>query len=244
MARGRPYVGTSGWQYGHWANSWYAGVKKKDWLQYMTTKLPAVEANGTFYRLPKKETFESWRRGTPEEFRFAIKAHRYLTHRKRLKEIAEGIQREKDATEGLGEKLAVVVWQLPSSFKANIPRLQGFLEELKAWDQPRHAIEFRHDSWYTKEVAAILEQNKVAVCMSDAPSWPIWKAVTTDLVYVRLHGHEYTYASQYTDEQLNEWAERCRTWLENGCDVHVYFDNDAHGHAPYDAEKLLKLVQD
>jgi uncharacterized protein YecE (DUF72 family) len=238
----RAYIGTSGWQYNHWKDGWYKGVKKKDWLPFMTTKLNAVEANGTFYRLPKRETFESWKAITPQDFRFTIKAHRFLTHRKRLKEISDGITREKEAAGGLGEKLAVVVWQLPSNLQANQERLESFLQELKAWEETRHSIEFRHNSWFTDETAKKLEEARVAVCISDASKWPMWEAATTDLVYLRLHGHEYTYWSAYTDEQLESWAAKCRAWLKEGREVHAYFDNDAQGAAPYDAEKLAKLV--
>src|SRR5947209_3057913 len=143
------YIGTSGWIYKHWKDSWYKGVRPKDWLKHMTERFSALEANGTFYRLPKKETFEAWNEATPKDFRFAIKAHRYLTHRKKLKDIEEGIDRQKQATDGLGEKLAAVVWQLPANFKVNIERLESFLSELKAWSNTRHAIEFRNKTWFT-----------------------------------------------------------------------------------------------
>lgn len=236
------YIGTSGWIYKHWRDNWYKGVRPKEYLAFMTSHFTALEANGTFYRLPKKETFEAWAAATPAEFRFAIKAHRFLTHRKRLKEIADGIRREKEATAGLGEKLAAVVWQLPSNFHANLARLDSFLQELKDWSETRHAIEFRHDSWFTDSVAERLHEAKVAVCISDAPTWPIWERVTTDLVYVRLHGHTHLYASSYSEPQILSWAEKVRRWMSDDRDVHVYFDNDWHANAPYDAEKLLRAV--
>ena len=239
---GKAYIGTSGWIYKHWKDSWYKDVRPKDWLKYMTERFTALEANGTFYHLPKKETFEAWREATPKDFRFAIKAHRYLTHRKKLKEISEGIERQKKACEGLGEKLAAVVWQLPANFKANLERLEHFLTELKEWSETRHAIEFRNKTWFTKETVEMLEQSGVAVCISDAPKWPIWEIVTTDFVYVRLHGHTHLYASKYSDEQLEIWARKVKKWMRGGCDVHVYFDNDWRANAPYNAERLLNFV--
>ncbi|HZH99312.1 MAG TPA: DUF72 domain-containing protein [Fimbriimonadaceae bacterium] len=238
----KAYIGTSGWIYNHWKNTWYAGVPRKAWLQHMTERMTALEANGTFYRLPTKESLAAWKEATPADFRFTMKAHRYLTHRKRLKDIAEGIGKQKEAAAGLGEKLSCVVWQLPSNFKRNDERLESFLEELKAWPETRHSIELRHESWFVPEVADRLTEAGVAVCMSDAAGWPMWQAVTTDLVYVRLHGHHYTYWSNYSEADLSWWADRVRLWLEEGREVHVYFDNDANSHAPYNAERLLALV--
>jgi uncharacterized protein YecE (DUF72 family) len=239
---GKVYIGTSGWIYKHWKDNWYKGVRPKDYLNYMTSKFNALEANGTFYRLPKRESFEAWRANTPPDFRFAIKAHRFLTHRKKLKDVAEGIGRQKEAAGGLQEKLAVVVWQLPGNFRANVDRLRSFLADLQSWSETRHALEFRHESWFTSEVAAVLADHRIAVCISDAPKWPIWHEITTDLVYIRLHGHEYLYASPYSDEQLDSWADKIRGWRDGGCDVHVYFDNDWHANAPYDAEKLKQRL--
>lgn len=240
---GKAYIGTSGWIYKHWRDGWYKGIRPKDYLAYDASKFTALEANGTFYRLPKRETFEAWAAGTPDKFRFAIKAHRFLTHRKKLKDVGEGILRQKDAASGLGSKLAAVVWQLPANFGCNLERLEQFLVDLKQWQETRHAIEFRHRSWFVPEVASLLADNNVAVCMSDAPKWPMWDQVTSDMVYVRLHGHERLYASKYTPEQLKSWAIRIQRWLNEEKNVHVYFDNDSHGHAPYDALALLDMVK-
>jgi uncharacterized protein YecE (DUF72 family) len=236
------YIGTSGWTYKHWKNDWYQGVPAREWLPFMARQFPALEANGTHYRLPTKEALEKWRETTPPAFRFAMKAHRYLTHRKRLNEIEEGIQKQREPSLALGDKLAAVVWQLPPTFHCDVPRLERFLEALRAWPEPRHAIEFRHDSWFNPQIAALLAEARVANCLSDASRWPCWDAVTTDLVYVRLHGSKTTYVSAYPTEQLCRWADSVRRWLEEGRDVHVYFDNDAQGHAPHDARKLLDLL--
>jgi uncharacterized protein YecE (DUF72 family) len=240
--RGNAYIGTSGWAYKHWKTSWYQGLPQSKWLSYCAERFTALEANGTFYRLPSKQSLQVWNEITPPEFRFAIKAHKYLTHHKKLLDIAEGIEKQKERAEGLGKKLACVVWQMPASFRLNMERLECFCREIKAWPETRHALELRHKSWFIDEVADMMSEHGLAVCISDASRWPMWERVTTDLVYIRLHGHTHTYWSAYTDEDLAPWAAKVDKWLEEGRDVHVYFDNDAAGAAPYDAERLLAMV--
>ena len=169
--------------------------------------------NGTFYRLQPQSTFEKWRDETPDRFSFAIKGHRYVTHNKKLIDVEEPVIRCRDAASPLGKRLAAVVWQLPAFFKKNIERLEKFLLTLRHWEITRHAIEFRHKTWFDDEVADCLTKHAVAICMSDAPDWPIWDRVTTDLVYIRLHGHTRKYASSYSKPALKKWATR----LSAGC---------------------------
>jgi uncharacterized protein YecE (DUF72 family) len=238
----KAYIGTSGWTYKHWKEPWYGGIPQKRWLEFMAERMTGLEANGTFYRLPKRESMADWAQRTPADFRFAAKAHRYLTHNKKLKNIAEGIEKQREAFGGLEEKLVVVVWQLPDRFVKNVERLESFIHEIGAWPETRHTVEFRDDSWFTDEVAAMLSEAGIAVCMSDASRWPMWERVTTDFAYVRLHGHDDTYVSSYTDEQLWAWAEKTRIWLAEGRDVHIYFDNDVQVAAPWNAMKLLELL--
>jgi uncharacterized protein YecE (DUF72 family) len=139
--------------------------------------------------------------------------------------------------------VAAVVWQLPAFLKKNFGRLEQFLEDLQHWKSARHAIEFRHKSWFDEEVAERLKRHAVAVCMSDAPDWPMWDRVTTDLVYIRLHGHIRKYASNYSRPALKKWATRIRRWLQENRTVHVYFDNDAEGAAPRNALTLLEMLR-
>jgi uncharacterized protein YecE (DUF72 family) len=240
--RAQLYVGTSGWNYDGWRDDFYAGVKRKDWLRFCAERFTAIEVNATFYRLQSKETFQRWRDETPAGFRFAIKANRYLTHNKKLADPLPAIRIERDRATGLGDKLAAVVWQLPHNFHKNIERLKGFARALSRWRRPRHAIEFRHPSWFDDEVAACLGAHGIAVCQSDAADWPLWDAVTTDMMYVRLHGHDVTYASNYSDRELRAWGAKVRRWRREGRDVHVYFDNDAFGAAPLNALRLLELI--
>ncbi|HYA66370.1 MAG TPA: DUF72 domain-containing protein [Burkholderiaceae bacterium] len=236
------YVGTSGWSYESWRDSWYREVPRAAWLAFCAQRFTGIEVNATFYRLQSRTTFRRWRDAVPTSFRFAIKAHHYLTHNKKLADPIPSIRLERSRAAGLGAKLAVVVWQLPQRAKRDLSRLESFGRALRSWSNVRHAIEFRNESWFDDEVAACLGRYGIAVCQSDAADWPLWSAVTTDLVYVRLHGHATTYASAYSDKELRSWASRVRHWLREGRDVHVYFDNDAFGNAPRDALRLIAML--
>ena len=241
---GRAWIGTSGWNYDAWREAFYEGRPKREWLGFCAGKFSAIEVNATFYRLQSVATFRRWGRESPPGFRFAIKANRYLTHNKKLNDPLPAVRLERGRAAGLGAKLAAVVWQLPHNLHRNLDRLEGFARALGHWRRVRHAIEFRHASWFDEEVAACLARHRIAVCQSDAADWPMWEAVTTDLVYVRLHGHETTYASCYPEAQLRAWAAKLRRWLAEGRDVHVYFDNDAFGHAPRNALRLIALLSE
>jgi uncharacterized protein YecE (DUF72 family) len=239
---GRAFIGTSGWNYDAWCDGFYPSDRREDWLRFCATRFTGIEVNATHYRLQSVATFRRWRDATPPEFRFAVKAHRYLTHNRKLNDPVGPIRLERSRAECLGAKLAVVLWQLPENFHRNVERLAGFARALRLWRRPRHAIEFRHPSWFDAEVAACLAAHRIAACQSDAADWPLWDAVTTDLVYVRLHGHQLTYASDYSESSLAIWARRVRRWTREGRDVHVYFDNDAFGNAPRNALRLIQLV--
>ncbi len=240
---GKAYIGTSGWNYKGWRPHFYGDTPQKRWLKFCAERFTGIEVNATFYRLQEETTFKKWRDETPAGFTFAIKGHRYVTHNKKLLEVAEAVIRCRDTASPLGRRLGAVVWQLPATFKKNIERLEEFLETLHHWESTRHAIEFRHKTWFDGEVAACLTKHAVAVCMSDAPDWPMWNHVTTDLVYIRLHGHTRKYASSYSKPTLNKWASRIRDWLNENREVHVYFDNDAEGAAPKNALTLLQMLR-
>jgi len=156
--------------------------------------------------------------------------------------VEEPVIRCRESASPLGKRLAAVVWQLSAFLKKDMQRLETFVKTLRHWKSTRHAIEFRHESWFDNEVAECLERYAVAVCMSDAPDWPMWEEVTTDLVYIRLHGHTRKYASSYSKAALTKWAVRIRCWVEENRDVHVYFDNDAEGAAPRNALTLLEML--
>jgi len=235
------HIGTSGWTYDVWRDSLYAGVPRTRWLQHYATLFDAVEVNASFYHRLKEGTFAKWHDETPDAFRFAIKANRYLTHVQRLAFPLRSLYEERTRSVPLGEKLAVVLWQLPAGWHLDLTRLRRFLDRLVKWPGPRHALEFRHNSWFTPEVANLLAMHRVASVQSDAADWPMWDAVTTDFVYLRLHGHDATYSSSYSSRALGAWASKIAAWRSERREVHVYFDNTDAGHAPEDAARLGAL---
>ena len=237
-------IGTSGWSYRSWKDDFYEGVPQRRWLEHCARHFTGIEANATFYRQPKPKTLASWREQTPPDFAFAVKGHRFVTHVRRLQNVREPIGRCRDALEPLGEKLAVMLWQLPPTLECAHELLDGFARDLKAWPEPRHVVEFRHESWHNDETRERLERHGLGTCISDAPRWPIWEVVTGGLAYVRLHGHEKLYASRYAKRGLEPWAERVREWRAAGHEVHVYFDNDAEAAAPDDAQTLIAMLRD
>lgn len=241
-ADSRLRIGLSGWSYPGWRTGFYKGVPRQKWLAHCAAHFNTVEVNASFYRTVKPDVVARWRDETPADFVFAVKGHRYVTHVKRLHDVAGAVARQRDAVVALGDKLAVILWQLPASVHADPARLEAFAGVLAHWPEARHAIEFRHPSWFTPTTADVLGTQGIANCLSDAPRWPIWQAVTAHLVYVRLHGHSRLYASRYATPTLRRWAAAIRRWLDQGRTVHVYFDNDAEGHAPFDALRLMKMV--
>lgn len=238
---GQAFIGTSGWNYAEWRESFYGGIPHREWLAFYARHFNAVEVNATFYHHQRKSTFEHWREQAPAGFVFAIKGHRYLTHIKRLADAAT-LPLSRDAANGLGDKLAAVLWQTPRSLRKDLARLEGFARALAAWPEARHVLEFRHASWFDDEVADCLRRHRIGNCLSDAADWPMWDAVTADLVYVRLHGHTDTYASVYSQAELAEWAARLKAWRSEGRNVHVYFDNTASGAALDNARQLREML--
>lgn len=234
-------AGTSGWSYPGWRAHLYGDEPVREWLAIASRTFGSLEINGSFYTQIKPETYAKWARETPPEFRFALKGHRFVTHYKRLRDCADSIARQRDQSAALGDKLAAVVWQLPSHFTVDAPRLAEFVRALAAWPV-RHAIELRHRSWFVPEVAQILRGGNVAACLGDAPDFPLWRIETADFVYARLHGHTRKYASRYSAASLRRWAADARRWARGGRDVFVYFDNDAEGHAVRDARAFAALV--
>ncbi|HJL18268.1 MAG TPA: DUF72 domain-containing protein [Sandaracinaceae bacterium LLY-WYZ-13_1] len=240
---GRLHVGTSGWNY-DWPD-FYEGVAKSRRLEGYARVFDSVEINGSFYRLQKRATYRKWRDLTPRGFRFAVKANRYLTHNKKLKDATGPISLERDRAKGLGAKHGATLWQLPRQLRRDDERLDAWLRTLsRKWPSGRHVLEPRHPSWFHPKVADALAARDVAFCMSDSPDWPLWERANTDLVYVRLHGHTRLYHSRYSKRSLEHWAERIVTWLRQGRGVYVFFDNTDSGHAPKDAMRLRRLVGD
>jgi uncharacterized protein YecE (DUF72 family) len=245
-------IGCSGWNYASWKGTFYpAGLPPARWLTYYIDRFDTVEANGTFYRLPPPETFASWREATPRGFVMAVKASRYLTHLKRLRDPEEPLQRFFDHASALGSRLGPVLYQLPGNFHRDLPRLEQFLALLPprlALDgtRPRsvqHVMEFRHPSWYVSEVFAVLARYRVALCLHDKHGSEIEWVAENPFVYVRFHGTSGRYHGSYSDSALDRWAERLVGEWRAGRDVYAYFNNDPGAVATQNAASLRARVR-
>lgn len=262
-------VGISGWRYPPWRGDFYPdGLPQRRELEYASRQLTSIEINGSFYSLQRPSSYRQWRAEVPEDFVFAVKGGRYITHLKRLRDVeiplanffASGVL-------GLGPTLGPVLWQLPANLPFDAQVLAGFLELLprttteaaqlallhdgklagdRLWsgqidERPlRHAIEPRHPGFGCEESAALLRQHDVALVVADsAGRWPCFGAALGPFVYVRLHGDTELYTSGYSDQALDQWTGRLNEWMADGRDAYVYFDNDAKGFAPHDARRLL-----
>lgn len=239
---GEVRIGTSGWVYPHWRETFYPkGLPRSRWLAYYAERFDTVELNNPFYRQPERATFERWRRAVPDSFVYAVKLNRFLTHMKRLSVDRTMVARSYDTMAGLGPKAAVVLVQLPARFRFDAERLARFFAAV-APRRKRHALEPRDASWLTDEALAMLRRRRVALCIIDAPKWQTLGAVTADFVYVRLHGQTRLYGSSYEEAALRLWAERIGAWRDAGLDVYAYFNNDERAYAPRDAQRLRELV--
>ncbi len=232
-------VGTSGWQYRDWRGVLYAdGCPQRKWLEEYTTHFATVENNNAFYRLPERSTFEQWRKRTPAGFRMAVKASRFLTHIKRLRDPEEPVARLMDRAAGLGERLGPVLLQLPPALKADPGLLAACLDQFPA--KIRVAVEPRHRSWWTEETEAVLRERNAALCWADRdsrPVTPLWR--TTDWGYVRFHAGRATPAPRYGPAALRSWLDRITDAWPDKADVFVYFNNDPSGAAIHDARALI-----
>jgi uncharacterized protein YecE (DUF72 family) len=274
----RAFIGISGWRYRSWRGRFYPpGLPQRRELEYAAERMTSVELNGSFYSLQRPSSYQRWRAEVPEGFVFAVKGSRYLTHMLKLRNfdtalanfLASGVL-------ALGPALGPILWQLPERLQFNPEVLEAFLAALPRStsaaahlaiahdgrlegrahlqaeaDQPiRHALEVRSPTFETPELVELLRRQDVGLVVADtAGRWPFLKDVTSDFVYVRLHGAEELYVSGYTEEQLEAWAAEVRGWMDGsatpdgvGRDVYVYFDNDVKVHAPFDAIRLLALV--
>ena len=227
-------IGTSGWQYADWRDRLYHGVPQRNWLGHYAARFATVEVNNAFYRLPERTTFEAWRHRTPGDFVIAVKASRYLTHIKRLRDPAEPVARFLDRAQGLGPRLGPVLLQLPPTLPADAGLLTATLDQFPAGI--RVAVEPRHESWWTGAVRATLEEHGAALCWADRgsrPVTPLWR--TADYGYVRLHEGRARPHPRYGQAALRSWIRRITSGYEAGAPVFVYFNNDPGGAAVLDA---------
>ena len=261
-------IGTSGWRYPPWRGDFYPkGLAQRRELEYLSRKLTSVEINGTFYSLQRPDSFRQWSDATPDDFTFAVKGPRFITHMKKLNDVATPLANFfASGVLALRAKQGPFLWQLPPNLGFDADRLARFFELLPrtttqaaalarqhdermtdrsltetTFDGPvRHALEVRHTSYETDAFPQLLREYDIALVVADtAGRWPLLREVTSDLVYVRLHGDSELYASGYTDAALERWAADIEAWTADGRDVQVHFDNDVKVRAPYDAQTLL-----
>jgi uncharacterized protein YecE (DUF72 family) len=243
MGRGRARVGCSGWEYKHWRGDFYpADLPRTRWFEFYASRFDTVEINNSFYRLPERTTFESWRSRAPRGFEFAVKASRFLTHMKKLKDPEEPLERFFSRASALGRCLGPVLYQLPPGWTFNGERFRHFLDALPS--KIRHVVEFRDPSWYNDEALALMEQHGVALCLHDMPGSATSRTRVGPFVYVRFHGATSKYGGGYPADRLRGWAGWLNEQRDARCDVYAYFNNDAGGHAPRDAAVLRAALED
>jgi uncharacterized protein YecE (DUF72 family) len=235
-------IGTSGWHYDSWRGPFFPKrLPLKEQLQFYAGQFPTTELNGVFYRTPTPEAVKSWRAQTGNDFVFAWKASKFITHWKRLSgNSVNSLELLESRLSLLGKKAAPILFQLPPNFHANADRLASFFKLLSK--KRRYSFEFRHPSWYEPAIFRLLREQNISLCISDHHDAPApWKR-TADFVYVRGHGPQGRYKDHYSEATLAQWARRIKSWKKQGCDVFVYFDNDQKSAAPADARRLIELM--
>lgn len=235
-------IGTSGWSYDHWDEVLYSGCRPADRLARYVTAFDTVELNASFYRWPRDAAFSSWQRRLPAGFRLTVKAPRALTHARRLREPEYWLERISASWDLLDDRAGLLLIQLPPDMERDDTRLDHLLSRLP--DRIPAAVEFRHPSWVTEEVFALLERHAAAYTVMSGAELPCVLRATAPAVYLRLHGpdHHTLYAGSYSDQDLHWWADRIREWQAQGRDVWAYFNNDGHGHAVRNARTLRSLL--
>jgi uncharacterized protein YecE (DUF72 family) len=231
-------IGCSGWNYRDWRGTFYPeGAPQRRWLELYAERFSTVEVNNTFYRLPRREAVEGWARQTPEDFTFAVKASRYLTHVKRLTGLEEGMARFYEPLEPLIEagKLGPILWQLPANFRRDDARLEGWLQALP---DGMHTIEVRHESWFAEPVMAALRARGVALTIGDHPERPFQTdEATAPWRFIRFHYGARGRDGNYSRTEIETWARRIAQWRRQTA-IYAYFNNDWRGFAPANARLL------
>ncbi len=244
---GNIFIGTSGYSYPHWAKGVFypREISSSKWLEYYSQFFNTVELNITFYRLPPAETFLKWYERTPENFIFTVKGSRLITHIKKLRDCQESLELFFAHLQKLKEKLRVVLWQLPPNLTFNPERISSFCHSLKGFPFSRyaaHAFEFRHPSWFCPVVLETLKEHNYSLCISHSNRWPFPEIITANFIYLRFHGGERLYSTNYSEDELKYWADKCKLWQEMGKNIYAYFNNDACGYAVKNAYQFKKLV--
>ena len=237
---GTIYIGTSGWSYKHWKGTFYPdSLKANKQFEYYMQYFDTVEINNSFYRLPSKEIFTNWRKAVPKDFIYVVKASRFITHMKKLKDPTESLSEFLENVSALKDTLGPILFQLPPGWQIDAERLYNFLKALPT--HFRYVFEFRNQTWYTEEVYNLLREFNCAFCIYELDRHLTPFVITADLVYIRLHGPGNKYQGSYDDQALLEWANKIKSWSVDK-DVFVYFDNDEKGYAAFNAIRLKELI--
>jgi len=223
-----------------------ADLPNARWLKFFTGQFPTTEVNYSFYHLPKPSTYEKWASQVPQEFIFSLKASRFITHVKRLTDVEAPWRLFLSHARSLGNHLGPILFQFPESFHRDDDRLEVFLKMVRKSASPeqrlRVVFEFRHESWFSKDVYRLLNRLGAVLCIGDSGRYPRRDVVTGDFVYVRFHGRSRLFASNYTRLELKEEADKLTGYVRDGYDTYVYFNNDAEGHAVANAKMLTGLI--
>jgi uncharacterized protein YecE (DUF72 family) len=242
MPTQRVHVGTSGWSYDHWQGLFYPqGLAASQRLAYYQRNFRTVEINSSFYSLPSRATLRHWYQSVADDFVFAVKASRYITHMKKLRDSQRAIKEFLSRVEALDDKLGPILFQLPPRWHINAERLAAFLNVLPR--DYRYAIEFRDPSWFSPQIYELLAKNAVAFCIFDLDRKLSPMQVTTDFTYIRLHGPKGPYQGRYDDRTLHIWADSIEQWRSEGREVYCYFDNDEAAYAVRDATRLEEMMK-
>lgn len=236
------HIGTSGWHYEHWSGNFYPSeLSTEGYLEYYSKHFQTVEINNSFYQLPEEHTLKDWCQQVPEDFMFSVKASRYITHMKKLKDPEESLKNFIERISALEDHLGPILFQLPPKWHLNLDRLKSFFQTLP--DDFRYIFEFRDPSWFDESVLDLLHDQRATFCIYDLNGFLSPKEVTSDLIYIRLHGPDGAYKGRYAVEDLAGWTGAISTWFHQGKQIFCYFDNDEKGFAPQNAERLMGMLQ-
>ncbi|MGK5595296.1 MAG: DUF72 domain-containing protein [Parachlamydiaceae bacterium] len=234
------YIGTSGWSYQHWKENFFPNkLPTTKWLNYYAQTFPTVEINTTFYHLPLEKTVVNWYQQVPSQFLFAVKASRYITHIKRLRNCQESVDLFMKKISSLKDKKGPILFQLPPSLQMDLARLQSFLSYLPK--KEKFVLEFRHASWFVDDIYTILSDHNIALCITDLNGTLSPEMMTANFSYIRLHGPKKAYQGSYGLANLKKWQKKIEKWGRSQT-VFCYFDNDEKGYAIQDASSLQGLL--
>ncbi len=236
------YIGTSGFYYSDWIGIFYPkDLPKNKYLDFYMQYFNTIELNSTFYHLPKQKTILNWKNKAKEGFLYSLKAHRSITHYKKLKDVNEELSIYFQLIKPLKPHLGMILFQLPPSLKVNILLLKEFLSLLP--NSYNYSIEFRDNSWYIDEIYDLLREYNITFCIHDFSKKETPIVITSKNVYIRFHGPNGRYKGSYKDEYLKKWADKIKEFLEKDLRVFCFFNNDFNGNAILDAKRLKEFLK-